>query len=461
MMQTEEPATVFEKFHDPDWVTRALGNRLPDIIGHEGVIQHCDISYLHYKRYLKAQSRHKSFLALCYDLSIMDHHRHNQHHTIFAKAYLGNRSLLEFDRLMKQCSPNFSKDHQPLHLADLGLIVWLFPSDPSLPQLSVLLDPSRVTKYFPPGYFPGTLTHPAQVPQVAYRVVHYRPECRCTIRYQLDGHPALSGSNMMLFAKTFKEEGKEIFQRMEMLWNLSQKASNTIKVPKPLSYDESLHTIWQEGVPGLPLREVIHSSNYHHYLKSVARGLATLQQSGLPSSSTISSHDHVMEFQKKAEKLSQVFPSGSHVLKNLGRQLEELAASDGPVPTQLIHGDFHIGQLLAARKQVTFFDLDECAMGDPLQDVANFLVDLQFQEFSPGFRKHMTESFVKAYAAFVPWDVPQRRLDWHGAIQFTNKVYRSFIQQKPCFGDDFAHFLNFLNQSSLSGAGQKARPHKP
>ncbi|MDH5563025.1 MAG: phosphotransferase [Nitrospirota bacterium] len=445
-----EPATVFEKFHDPTWVKLRLQHRLPNIVGYEGIIQHCDISYLHYKRYLKPRSLHKSFLALCYELSITDDHGYIQHSTIFAKVYLGDQSRLEYAKLMEERVTQNATDQQPLHLADLNMIVWLFPSDPSLPQLPGLLDPSRVIHYFPPGYCPVPLTHPTPIFQVTRHVVHYRPECRCTIRYYLQGDPTIPDSTVMLFAKTFKDDGREIFQRMEMLWNLSQQNPNTIKVPKPLSYDESIHTIWQEGVPGLPLSEVIQPTNYHDYLQSVGRGLAILQQSPLPSSSTIFSHDHVMEFHKKAQKLSQVFPSGSEVLQKLGGKLEDLALSDGPIPTQLIHGDFHIGQLLADNTQVTFFDLDECAMGDPLQDVANFLVDLHFQKFSSGFRQQMTESFVKAYTASVPWDVSERRLDWHAAIQFTNKVYRSFIQRKPSFEEDFDRFMNFLKQSSLS-----------
>jgi len=445
-----EPATVFEKFHDPTWSRLTLQQCLPDIVGYEGTIQFCDISYLHYKRFLKPQSRHKSFLSLCYDLSITDHHGHVQHPTVFAKVYLGDRSQLEFERLMKNTLPGKSKIHRPLHLADLGMIVWLFPSDPGLPQLPDLLDPDRVSQYFPPGYRPIPSTNRPQIPHVTRHVVNYRPECRCTIRYYLNGNPDIPGSSMMLFAKTFKDNGREIFQRMNLLWDLSQQKPNSIKVPKPLSYDESIHTIWQEGVVGVPLREVIHPSNYQHYLQSVARGLATLQQSGLPSSSTISCHDHVLEFHKKAQKLSEVFAAGSKILKNLGRMLEELALSDAPIPTQLIHGDFHIGQLLADNKQVTFFDLDECAVGDPLQDVANFLVDLHFQAFSSDFRQHMTECFVNAYMNAVPWDVPQRRLDWHAAIQFTNKVYRSFIQRKPSFEKDFDRFMMFLKQSHLS-----------
>ncbi|MDH5564151.1 MAG: hypothetical protein OEY91_11085, partial [Nitrospirota bacterium] len=149
-----EPATVFEKFHDPTWVKLTLQHRLPDIVGYEGIIQHCDISYLHYKRYLKARSRHKSFLALCYELSITDHHGYIQHPTIFAKVYLGDRSQLEYDKLMQDRVSRNAKDQQPLHQADLNMIVWLFPSDPSLPQLPGLLDPSRVIHYFPPGYCP-------------------------------------------------------------------------------------------------------------------------------------------------------------------------------------------------------------------------------------------------------------------------------------------------------------------
>lgn len=137
-------------------------------------------------------------------------------------------------------------------------------------------------------------------------------------------------------------------------------------------------------------------------------------------------------------------------MKSIEKCLEGLAPLDSTRPTCIIHGDFHIGQLLADHTSVTFFDLDECMHGDPLQDVANFLVDLQFLNFPPDLRQQMSQSFVKAYMSLVPWEVSPQALDWHQAIQFTNKVYRSFVQRKPSFEDDFDRFIRFVETSSLS-----------
>ena len=446
ILQTD-PASVFEKFHDPLWVKPQLQARLRDLVGFEGVIQHCEISYVHYKRYLKVQSRHKSFLSLCYDLSIADHHGGIRSQKLFAKAYLNNRGQLEFHRIVQKGNPHLPQEQRPLYLADLDMIVWRFPADPLLPQLPKLLDPQQVLQYVPQNY---RSEGPRFLMRITPQVIHYRPENRCTIRYDLLEPQRSSRRVQTFFAKTFQNQEKMIFERMEMLWNIFQHVPCAIQAPKPIAYDENLNTIWQDGVSGLPLGQIINASNYQSFMALTARGIATLQQSPLPTSYGVSSHDHIIEFKKKSQKLSQVYPPGEQVLKSIEKCLEGLAPLDSTRPTCIIHGDFHIGQLLADHTSVTFFDLDECMHGDPLQDVANFLVDLQFLNFPPDLRQQMSQSFVKAYMSLVPWEVSPQALDWHQAIQFTNKVYRSFVQRKPSFEDDFDRFIRFVETSSLS-----------
>ena len=96
-----------------------------------------------------------------------------------------------------------------------------------------------------------------------------------------------------------------------------------------------------------------------------------------------------------------------------------------------MYWDFHVNQLLAQDGKVAFFDFDELAEGDPLQDLANFIVDLHFRDMSPFLVQRMAKSLYESYRSHVKWEVPIGRVRWHATIQFINKAYRSYIQQWP------------------------------
>jgi aminoglycoside phosphotransferase (APT) family kinase protein len=96
-----------------------------------------------------------------------------------------------------------------------------------------------------------------------------------------------------------------------------------------------------------------------------------------------------------------------------------------------MYWDFHVNQLLAQDGKVAFFDFDELAVGDPLQDIANFIVDLQFRDVSTFLAQRMAKSLYDSYRSQVKWEVPIDRIRWHATVQFINKAYRNYIQQRP------------------------------
>jgi len=439
----EEPAIEFLKFQDLENMKAVFQSRLPMLAAPGELIHKCTISYIHYKRYVKSSSRYKSLLSTCYQLDITDNSGQIvRHQTLYTKAYLAGRS----QSVYAQCAdPSNPDDSRIVHFPDLDMIVWLFPLDPSLPHLSEVIDLSKAVQHFPFDRFPLELKSPDQLSGITNHVIHYRPECRCTTRFDLQWQSDNQPHAMILFGKTFKECGQDIFDRMTAIWQISQRHPGSITVAQPLHYNNTIHTIWQMGVPGIALRKELRPDNYHMHLNSVAKGLATIHTSSLQSSVTHTIQDHLIEFRKKAEKLSQVYPAGAEALQALQRQLDATAASFPPTANRLIHGDFHIDQLLVDRGTIIFFDFDECAFGDPVQDVANFLVDLHFHDFPRDLLKPMAQAFIESYREYVPWTISNRWIEWHAGIQFTNKLYRSYVQQKPTFKEDFQRLFTFLS----------------
>ncbi|HMS84442.1 MAG TPA: phosphotransferase [Nitrospira sp.] len=271
-------------------------------------------------------------------------------------------------------------------------------------------------------------------------VVNYRPEVRCTNRYDL--HDPIQNRTYQLFGKTFHNgDGRSLSRRLDYFWNQSLANSDAMAVARPLGYSEHTHTVWQLGVLGTPLLQILDSSNYEHYSRAISKGLASLHTSDVAGLLTHSPADHIAEIQKKLAKLSDAIPLLSGRLYALGDELERIAPQPSAIPFCPIHWDFHIEQLLASQEQVIFCDLDELIIGDPVQDLANFMVDLHFRHIDRPFMRLISAELYDAYRQQVKWSVPIERLAWHARLQFINKAYRHYLRFAPGFEDTVERIL--------------------
>lgn len=367
----------------------------------------------------------------------------------YAKVFREGRSQDEYKRQMNRPWVPPPIGQAITHFPDHDMIVWVFPNDPGLPQLAALMDVEQVVSYFPTEVRSLIETTQRNLNKVKSKIVNYRPEVRCVIKYEL--HRPIDGEPLILFGKTFYNgAGKELYQRMKHFWERSLSQSGSLSVAQPLGYSEAVNTTWQRGIHGVPLVTILDEKNYQEHLERVTRGLASLHESEVPDLTTSTIGDHLREVRKKVNKLSQGAPHVSTDLHALARNLEETAPLQEEIPHRPIYWDFHINQLLACDKRVVFFDLDELVIGDPLQDVANFMVDLHFRNFDPSFVRRLISMFFLAYRQNVDWAVPVARLNWHARIQFLNKAYRHYTQQKP-------DWLNVL-ESVLAMSGQGIIP---
>ena len=88
--------------------------------------------------------------------------------------------------------------------------------------------------------------------------------------------------------------------------------------------------------------------------------------------------------------------------------------------------------------RVVFFDFDECVRGHPAQDLASFVVDLHFYRWRYDRIHDIARRLLAAYRQRAPWAVSDAEWLWFARLQFLNKAYRYFLQQRPralaCFG---------------------------
>lgn len=421
----------FTHFTDPVLMRDLLQQHLPICTQGQLRISQCQV--LHSQYYANVRHPLRSWLGICYEVSFVDSiHCRCEPQILYGRARLGGQSRHEFDQAQEATLWPSRWGEPVVHLPRLDMTIWSFPNDPQLPQLPQVINPALVRAHFPYAVLPAGFTDPTALRQVEVAVVHYYPEERCTTRYQLASSEPEQPEALTLFGKTFQDQtGSMLFARLNALWQRAQAEPDLFGVTQPLAYDATIQTIWLKFQPGRPLVEVIDPTNAERLLTTVAHGLVALQQGDFPHLHQFTYTGRLAEIRDKAKKLVHALPTWQELLDNLLEQLTSAAANFASAPTTLLHGDFHPRQFLVDDDKIICCDFDELAQGDPLQDVASFLVDLQLGDFAPPLQQQMAQSFYRAYCQAAPWDASLPRLIWQLRYQFFTKAYRAYRQQRP------------------------------
>ncbi len=438
------------RFADPSVMKALLSERLPLLCPDSGAITSCHVRHV---RYSPKKKLDNESLAACYHLGIRDKDSQRDRLVIlYCKAFSNGQSQKEIGALAERKADTQALHGMPHHFRDLDLLVWVFPEDPAIPHLPEVSDPERVMAHLPYLSLPKGLEGAEDIRSVKVAVVNYRPELRCTTRYDLSWGAADQAQSLTIFGKTFRSgEGHDVYARSEYLWNRYSGVDEEVLFSQPLGYTSTVQTLWQLGVEGTPLCSVIEEDNCDSYLMTVAKGLAMIHNSDLADLPKWTLDEHLLEVDKKIEKLRRAVPSLVKELDFLAQHIHRDVPSPSDIPLRPIYWDFHVNQLLAQDGKVAFFDFDELVIGDPLQDLANFIVDLHFREVSPFLARRMAKSLYDSYRSQVKWEVPIDRLWWHATVQFINKAYRVYIQQSPDVEETVKGIIHTAAQKTMLG----------
>ena len=437
---------TFQRFTTPMGVVPILRSCVPELSNGTYEVHDCTILDAKLKTYLKPTSKRKSTLSACYQLTLREQSTgHASQRMFYVKVFLDGRSK-EAVRLL---TPNGLSDSEfryaVSHVPEQDLILWRFPHDPAIPHLRHLVDLVAIEQHLP-------LEALKQVgiqsrPQILARhLVKYRPEIRCTNRY--DVYDSTLDQTAQLFGKTFGEtDGQALYEHLQYFWDRSLNDPETMAIAQPLGYSSTINTVWQRGVPGTPLLKILDASNYTHYIPAVAKGLASLHTSHVTNLATHSPDNHLVEIRKKLTKLADAIPQLSKPFLAVADDIEQTTPAPSAIPFRPIHWDFHVEQLLVDKGRLIFCDLDELIVGDPLQDLANFAVDLHIRLADQELVRLITTELYRQYQRLVEWDVPVERLAWHIRLQLVNKAYRHYVR----FAPGFEHIVEDIIRTTQRG----------
>jgi aminoglycoside phosphotransferase (APT) family kinase protein len=135
----------------------------------------------------------------------------------------------------------------------------------------------------------------------------------------------------------------------------------------------------------------------------------------------------VDETRRRREKLSRVDDALAERAARIAGAIEAGTSHQATRALSLIHGDFHPDQIWIHDGRVVLFDFDEFTLGDPMEDLAEFMLKLD----ATGATAARVSGFVAAYAQAAPQRFDARSLDWHLAIQQLLQASRAFTYQQP------------------------------
>jgi aminoglycoside phosphotransferase len=432
---------------DPEQAKKVFQRQLPGFAAHALQIDRCTILHTRYRTSSEDALQGKAFLSVCYRVEVRDPVRPDPGvQVLHLKAYPPGKSGQKFERARRErrFRPRFGE--AVAHLPQLDAVVWAFPNDPKLPHLPEVIDPQAVRRYLPYSYLPRGLDSAASIGDVQVEVVRYKPEVRCTTRYELQPRLGAETDAVVVYGKTFGHgRGAEISRRMHGLWSQSAAGGgHQLRVARALGHSEVVRTVWQEGLPGTPLIRLIDGHNYRDLLERAAAGLVRFHRAEMGALPSKTLPDDLAAVRAEAAEMAQAFPRHAMHLAAVVSGLERGIPSLEEHPPGLVHGDFLLKQLVLHEGQLGLCDFDNLSIADPIQDLANFVVDLHFQQFDSRLVDDMAATFLDSYAAHATRAVPTRRMRWHCRLHVLRNAYYFYKRRHwaPRFEEELARILD-------------------
>jgi hypothetical protein len=236
-----------------------------------------------------------------------------------------------------------------------SLLFQVFPCDWRLESLPLAVDGEAMAPRLA-----ELLGRPVRT--VTPRVLRYKPQRKCLLRYDL-------GAAGAVYARVLREEEwSDARDALERLWAVRDLLS--LQLPEPLGALDDLRMLVFAEVPGKALFESTDHPDFVDFSRRAGIGLSEFHLLPVNFRHAWDERSTPATIAGAATEFARLLPAQAERIGALGAALgRRLAAAPSARPCP-IHGDFHGDNLLVGGERVALIDLEDCAMGDPAEDVA-------------------------------------------------------------------------------------------
>jgi hypothetical protein len=299
--------------------------------------------------------------------------------------------------------PAYLKDspERCIFLADIDLVVPLFPYDPGLPALDIL---TRTENESPISEKLGRLLR-QEAKITGFEILGYRLEKRSVIRYEVRKQDR-SPDSMNIVVKAYRRSG---FSRsLKVIKALEDKGFNGdsaegFAIPGLLGSDSELGAIYMENAPGISLHSLFEKDIFIKACSAAGGILCRLHKLDADDLNNHTKLDELGNLRKLLELIYSMYPEFKEFFDQEYKKLAESAGDDFP-DNVFAHRDFFDKQVLFSENRTTLLDCDNAASADPALDAGNFIAHLSLRKLQhPDCARNLQggiDAFIKSYGKF-------------------------------------------------------------
>jgi hypothetical protein len=295
-----------------------------------------------------------------------------------------------------------------LKIADLSLVVQVFPADNGLPTLALSCTTSKDGPLFTAleAAARAHLSDPDwHLSSAKAELVRYKPSSRCVLRYALQLEKGVREKTfhreVSLFGKLYSDPEKAHTLQANIQRLYAERAQVHLPImPRPLSIVETLGLTLNEavqsaegtepegprtGLQALQPRfirgrdgEILDAVIPDKEMSATAHVLARLHTSTVrPAGPPRTGPNEAKRAIERATVIATHCPAHAEALQRLAKQLATRLESLQPEAYRPAHGGFKPSQLLFCGQRVFALDMDGFCLADPALDVGYFLAYLR------------------------------------------------------------------------------------
>ncbi len=256
-------------------------------------------------------------------------------------------------------------------------------------------------------------------------LLRYVPEQKWIVHLHARCHDGVAGGEVkraIAVRSASVAACQRIYARVVALRRARKHTEGLYRVPKPVAFDSDLGMLALRWAWGASLIQLLDTNDPAAVMGHVTTGLHALHATTIEGLKPWTTEDALDSAVTAANDLGAVAPDLRETLKSL---IEQLTRSAPPAPTgppRTLHGDFYWNQLRGRADRLTVLDLERCALGDPLVDVAMFATQISMLSERPEFDISREQASAWNHAFLHAWEqttgasINAEAFRWYAAV---------------------------------------------
>jgi Ser/Thr protein kinase RdoA (MazF antagonist) len=154
--------------------------------------------------------------------------------------------------------------------------------------------------------------------------------------------------------------------------------------PEPLGVVEDLNLELFGHVSGAVLFSMVQSGGFPVLCRQTGRALARFHNLPSVAPLQLGTDEQISRLAENADAFACILPGEQSRIEDITQEITRRLRGESPSLPALIHGDFHGDNILVAGERLALLDMEDCATGEPAEDVSSQWTQLTWHQHRAG-----------------------------------------------------------------------------